>query len=303
MTARTATAPGRVRTALGWLLALPVSAAGRFRPRTLLEAYGVVALTVVLAAVIGAPLLAAYDPVAQDISRQLLPPGPEHLLGTDQFGRDMFARLLFGGRISILISVSIVVLAGLVGIGVGAAAGFAGGWIDETLMRIVDIFLAFPPILLALVVAGAIGPSLGTTAVAIAVAWWPIYARLIRGQVISVRHREFVQAARIVGVSEPRILLRTVLPNSVGVLKLVLVLDVGYAMIAAATLSFLGLGMSPPSPEWGLMIREALARPNAWWLFLGPGAAMILFVSSLNFAGSILTRSPYELTTGAAKEG
>jgi len=263
----------------------------------------VVALAVVLAMVVGAPLVASYDPLAQDISRQMRPPSSEFLLGTDQFGRDVFARLLHGGRISILISLAVVVLAGLVGIAVGTVSGFAGGWLDEVLMRIVDIFLAFPPILLALVVAGAIGPSLVTTAVAIAVAWWPIYARLIRGQVLAVRHREYVQAARTVGVSEGRILLRTVLPNSVGVLKLVLVLDVGYAMIAAATLSFLGLGLSPPSPEWGLMIREALARPNAWWLFLGPGAAMILFVSALNFAGSIVMRSPYESTAASTKGG
>jgi peptide/nickel transport system permease protein len=260
-------------------------------PRSFLQAYGLLMVGLIVVLVVCAPLVTGRDPAAQDFTRQLRAPAFEHLLGTDQFGRDMFTRVLYGGRISILVSLMVVVIGGSVGILVGAVAGYAGGWLDELLMRLADIFLAFPPIVLALVVAGAMGPSLETTAVAIAVAWWPIYARILRGEVLSIREREYVLAAQTLGVPAGRILFGTVLPNSVGALKVVLVLDVGYAMVAAATLSFLGLGISPPTPEWGLMIREALARPSAWWLFLGPGVAIILFVSALNFAGSIATRS------------
>ncbi|MFV2044664.1 MAG: ABC transporter permease [Anaerolineales bacterium] len=269
-----------------------LSAGRRLRPQSASEIYGAAVLFVISLIVLAAPLIARNDPLAQDISRQLLPPGSEFLLGTDQFGRDVFARVLYGGRVSIGISISVVVLAGMVGIAVGSIAGFAGGWVDELLMRIAEIFLAFPAILLALVVAGALGPSLRTTAVAIAVAWWAIYARVIRGEILSVREREYVVAARTIGVRSSQILLRTVIPNSLGALKLVMILDIGYAMIAAATLSFLGLGVKPPSPEWGLMIRESLERPSAWWLFVGPGVAIMLFVSSINFAGSVFTRNP-----------
>lgn len=276
--------PGRVRAVLG-----------RLRPHGFLEAYGIVMLLAIVLAIFLLPPLLGQQPNLQDLSRQLLPPlSPDHILGTDNLGRDTFSRVLAGGRVSVFMGVLVVTLAGGVGILVGAVAGFAGGAIDELLMRVADVFLAFPSILLALVVAGALGPSLQNGAIAIAIAWWPAYARIVRGQVILMRDRDFVTASRTLGASPSRILFRSVLPNSLGVLKLILVLDVGFAILAAATLSFFGLGVQPPDSEWGLLIRDAMNHPSAWWMTIFPGVAMILFVSALNFAGGIVSRSVYD---------
>jgi peptide/nickel transport system permease protein len=264
------------------------------RPRTFLEAYGMVVVALIVVLVIAAPLIAPYGPLEQNVGPAIQAPSGSHVLGTDQLGRDVFSRMLYGGRNSLLIAVMVIALAGSVGVVVGAISGFAGGIVDEVLMRIVDIFLAFPAIMLALVVSAALGPSLENAAISIAVAWWPVYARLIRGQVIVVKEREFVRASRTLGASPLRLLGRVVLPNSIGVMKTVFILDVGYAIIAGSTLGFLGLGVSLPTPEWGSMIRESIERPDAWWLTLSPGIAIVLFVSALNFAGGVVTRSTRE---------
>jgi len=264
------------------------------RPRSFLEAYGMVAVVIIVVMVVAAPLIAPFDPLEQNVGPPVQAPSASHLLGTDQLGRDEFSRMLFGGRNSLLIAVMVIALAGSFGVLVGAVSGFAGGIVDEVLMRIVDIFLAFPSIMLALVVSAALGPSLENAAISIAVAWWPVYARLIRGQVLVVKEQEFVRASRTLGASPLRLLARVVLPNSLGVMKTVFILDVGYAIIAGSTLGFLGLGVSPPTPEWGSMIRESIQLPNAWWLTLSPGIAIMLFVSGLNFAGAAITRSTRE---------
>jgi peptide/nickel transport system permease protein len=265
------------------------------RPRGFLEIYGFVMLAVVVAAVFVVPAIAGVNPNLQDLDKQLVPPGtPGHPLGTDNLGRDTLARVLVGGRVSVVMGVFVVVLAGTVGILVGAVAGFFGGLVDEVLMRIVDIFLSFPSIMLALVVVGALGPNIQNAVVGVAIAWWPVYARIIRGQVILIRDRDYVVASRTLGAGSLRILFRTVLPNSLGVLKLIFVLDVGYAILAVATLSFFGLGVQPPEAEWGLLIRESMDYPTYWWMSVFPGLALVLFVSSLNFAGGVLMRSVYE---------
>ena len=273
----------------GWL----ASTLEGLRPRTFLEAYGLVVISVLTAAILAAPLLAG-DPIDQDLSVALTGPSADHWFGTDNLGRDIWARILYGGRNSLLIGVSVILIAGTVGIVYGAISGFVGGVVDGLMMRVVDIFLSFPAIMLALLISAAMGPKIRTAIIAIAAAWWPFYARLIRGQVIVIKQREFVTASRALGAGPMRNLFSTVLPNSFGVMKTILVLDIGYAILAGSTLSFLGAGVSLPTPEWGVMIREALQFPNAWWMVLSPGIALVLFVSAMNFAGGVATRSVHE---------
>ena len=264
------------------------------RPRTFLETYGVVVILVMVAAILAAPIL-AVDPLQQDLSVALTGPSGHHWLGTDNLGRDIWSRILYGGRVSLVIGLFVLLVAGAVGVVYGAISGYLGGIVDAVMMRIVDIFLSFPSIMLALLISAALGPTIRNVIIAIAAAWWPVYARLIRGQVIVVKEREFVTASRALGAGPMRNLFRTVLPNSFGVMKTIFVLDIGYAILAGSTLSFLGLGVSLPTPEWGVMIREALQFPTYWWFILSPGFALLLFVSAINFAGGIATRSVHEV--------
>ena len=264
------------------------------RPRTFLETYGLVVILVIVAAVAAAPLVSP-DPLSQDLTSALAGPSGEHWLGTDNLGRDLWSRILYGGRVSLVIGIFVLLTAGAVGVLYGAVSGYAGGMVDAVMMRIVDIFLSFPSIMLALLISAALGPTVRNVIIAISVAWWPVYARLVRGQVIVVKEREFVTASRALGAGPIRNLLRTVLPHSFGVMKTIFVLDVGYAILAGSTLGFLGLGVSPPTPEWGYMIREALQYPTHWWFIISPGLALLLFVSAINFAGGIVTRSVHEV--------
>jgi peptide/nickel transport system permease protein len=264
------------------------------RPRSAIELYGALVLAIMLVAIVAAPLVARYDPYAQDLHSALRPPDGQHWLGTDTLGRDYFARVVYGGRTSLLLGALVVAIAAVIGVALGAISGFLGGFVDEVLMRIVDIFLAFPPILLALVISAALGPNLLNAAIAVAAAWWPTYARLVRAQVLVVKEREFVTASRSLGATSLHTLWRAVLPNSLGAMKTILLLDVGYAILAGSTLNFFGLGVSEPTPEWGLLIRDALSQPANWWLTLSPGLAIVAFVSALQFAGGVVTRSIYE---------
>ncbi len=270
------------------------AAIANLRPRTFLEAYGVVVIVVMVAAIAAAPLLAS-DPLEQDLSVALTGPSADHWMGTDNLGRDIWSRILNGGRVSLVIGLFVLIAAGTVGVVYGAISGYLGGIVDAVMMRVVDIFLSFPAIMLALLISAALGPTIRNVILAIAAAWWPVYARLIRGQVIVVKEREYVTASRALGAGPMRNLFQTVLPNSLGVMKTIFVLDIGYAILAGSTLSFLGLGVSLPTPEWGVMIREALQFPNSWWLILSPGLALMLFVSAINFAGGIVTRSVHEI--------
>jgi peptide/nickel transport system permease protein len=265
---------------------------GATRPRTRLEYLGWMILGALLIAIVVLPAVIHLDPYRVDVSDQLRPPSAAHPFGTDNLGRDYLARVLYGGRVSILIALVVVALAGAFGMLVGAVAGYVGGVADEALMRVADVFLAFPSIMLALVVAGALGPSITNSAVAIAVAWWPAYARIIRGQVIAVRDLDYVTASRTIGTGPVRLLFRSILPNAAGVLKLILLLDLGYAILAAATLSYFGLGVQAPEPEWGVLIRAASEISGGWWMIVLPGVAIILFASAINFAGGVFTRAP-----------
>ncbi|MBB5959738.1 peptide/nickel transport system permease protein [Saccharothrix tamanrassetensis] len=256
--------------------------AGR-RPSTAL-ALGVLGVTVVMAVVPG--VLAPYDPNAIDLGASLLPPSADHLLGTDNNGRDLLSRIVHGAGISLAIGVSVVLFSAVVGGGLGLIAGFRGGWVDEVIMRITDVFLSVPYILLPMVVVVALQPSLVNTTIALAAVWWPSYARLMRGQVVSVRRRPYVDSAIVLGVPTRRILLRHVLPNAVGPVVVLATTDVGFVILASAGLGFLGLGARPPTPEWGVMTSDGLGfMLDAWWYSLFPGLAIALVVLAFTILG------------------
>jgi len=233
-----------------------------------------------------APLLAPYDPLVQDLGSRLRPPSSEHWLGTDSLGRDIASRILFGARISLIIGVVVVTSAGVVGTAIGLVAGYAGGLVDEALMRLTEVFLAFPALILAMAIAGALGPSLTNAIIAIAAVTWAVYARLTRGQILSLRRREFVEAARAIGATRTRIILRHLLPNALAPLMIQASFDLGSSIIAAAGLSFIGFGAQPPTPEWGVMISEGRNYISTQpWLSLFPGLAILLAVGSFNLLG------------------
>jgi peptide/nickel transport system permease protein len=260
--------------------------------RVLLRPQGIIVSLAVLVLVILAifgPALAPYNPTNPDPVNEFLPPSAAHLMGTDDLGRDVFSRVIAGTRYSLLAVAIVLSLALLVGTVVGALAGYAGGLVDELLMRATDIVLAFPGIVLALALAAALGPSLTNGMLALAAIWWPTYARLVRGQVLSVKQNAYVEAARALGISVHGILLRHVLRNCMAPVIVQLSLDMGNVLVAAAGLSFIGLGAQLPTPEWGLMVSvDAQNVLNAWWQSTFPGLAIFLAALTFNLAGDVL---------------
>ncbi|HEU5101279.1 MAG TPA: nickel transporter permease [Roseiflexaceae bacterium] len=247
---------------------------------------GVVIMVFFVFVALFAPLLSPTDPLEPDIVNSLKPPSAEHLLGTDKLGREVLSRLLYGARISLFVGVSVVLIACIIGSLLGVLAGFLGGWIDETLMRVTDIFFAFPALILAMAIAGALGPSLQNALIAISAVTWPVYARLLRGQVLAMKEREFILAARTVGVPEWQIVRRHLLPNMLAPLLVQVSFDMGGAITAVAGLSFIGFGAQPPTPEWGVMISEARNyMATAWWLGTFPALAIMLVVGGFNLLG------------------
>ncbi len=233
-----------------------------------------------------APVLAPYDPLYQNISDSLSPPSAAHWLGADKLGRDILSRLLYGARISLATGLSVVALASVTGTLVGAFAGYAGKWWDESLMRITDIFFAFPSLILAMAIAGALGPSLRNALIAVAVVTWPIYARLARGQVLVLRRRDFVEAAHAVGAGHGLILRRHLFPNMLSPLLVQASFDMGTTILSVAGLSFIGFGAQPPTPEWGVMISEGRNYITThWWLTFFPAMATLLSVAGFNLVG------------------
>lgn len=235
---------------------------------------------------IAAPLISPYDPLFQNISAGLTPPSPDYWLGTDKLGRDLFSRMLFGARISLRVGLLVVISAGTLGALVGLVAGYLRGWADEVLMRVTDIFFAFPSLILAMAIAGALGPSLQNALIAVAVVSWPVYARLIRSQVLVLREQEFVLAARSVGVARWIILFRHLLPNTIAPFLVQASFDMGSTILAVAGLSFIGFGAQPPIPEWGVMISEGRNYiTTQWWLTTVPAVAILLLVAAFNLVG------------------
>ena len=238
----------------------------------------------VIAAVL-APSLAPYRPLAQSITMRLQPPGPDHWLGTDPLGRDILSRILFGARLSIPVGIVAVALAVVLGTLIGGTAGFLGGAADEAIMRGTDLMLAFPTVILALVITAALGAGIRNAVIAIMVAWWPSYARLVRGLVLALRDREYVLAARAVGGSRLRIFVRHVLPQTISPVVILSTLDVGHAILTFASLSFLGLGPPPQIPEWGSMIAAGRNYLDQWWISTFPGLAILTLVLAMNVLG------------------
>jgi peptide/nickel transport system permease protein len=234
---------------------------------------------------LGAPLIAPYDPQYQQIESRLLPPSGEHLFGTDELGRDVFSRVVYGARISIPAGLIVVMVEFVFGSLIGALAGYLGGIFDLVVMRVADVTMSFPPIVLALAIAAVLGPSLQNAIIALILVWWPEYARLIRGQVLSVKRREYVMAAQCLGVDSGRILFRHVLPNVVSASLVKASLDMGNIILFIAALSFIGLGVVPPTAEWGAMISSGRFKFYSWWLTAFPGLAMLSAVLALNFIG------------------
>jgi peptide/nickel transport system permease protein len=248
--------------------------------------FGLIVIVLFALLAIFAPLLAPYNPLDQDIPNGLAPPSPEHWLGADKLGRDILSRMLFGARISLTAGLGVVALAALVGSAIGLIAGYVGGWLDEVLMRVTDIFFAFPSLILAMAIAGALGPSLQNALIAVAVVTWPVYARLVRGQVLVLRDREFVQAARAVGARHGLILRRHLLPNTLSPLLVQTSFDMGTTILAVAGLSFIGFGAQPPTPEWGVMISEGRNYITThWWLTFFPAIGMLFAVAGFNLVG------------------
>lgn len=239
--------------------------------------------------VAAAPLLAPYDPNKLNMAQSLKPPSGNYLFGTDEVGRDLLSRVLYGGRESILASLIVIAAAVAIGIVVGAASGWLGGRFDEILMRLTDLFFAFPPLILAMAIAAALGPSLQNAVIAAIIVWWPTYARLVRGEVMRVKHELFVEAGRALGLSDVQLIVRHVLPQTWGVINARATVDVGYTILFIATLGFVGLGSRQPTAEWGAMI--ATARTyflNNWWTMTFPGLALFVTVMCLSLLGDAI---------------
>jgi ABC-type dipeptide/oligopeptide/nickel transport system permease subunit len=248
--------------------------------------FGAIVLLAVLLMALFAPLLAPYDPLKQDLNDVLAAPNAQHLLGTDNNGRDVLSRVIWGTRVSLIAGVVSVTMAVIVGCLIGLAAGYWGGQVDGVLMRLIDAVLSFPALVLALALGAVLGAGLGGVLIALAVVYTPTFARLMRGQVLTVRAREYVQAARVLGGADWWILQRHILPNSASPIVVQASLSVGFAILAEASLSFLGLGVQPPDPSWGSMINTGRGYlQQAPWIVFGPGAALFVTVLGMNFVG------------------
>lgn len=248
--------------------------------------YSVVVL--VLIAIFVPLFLPSAQHIDQDAnpSEKLLGPSTGHLFGTDELGRDIFKRVLLGAKISLQTALLAVGVSLLIGVPLGAVAGFFGGAVDEVIMRITDIFLGFPPLLLAIAIAAFLGPSLSNATLAIAIAWWPWYARIMRGQAITLKERPFVMASKALGAPSPKIILRHIIPNCIAPIIVQVSMDIGGVILTIASLSFLGLGAQPPTPEWGLMVSTSRNYfLNAWWYSIFPGLAIFFTVFIFNLLG------------------
>jgi peptide/nickel transport system permease protein len=263
-----------------------VRRAYRLWRRSPLSIVGTILIALLLLVALFAPVVAPKDPLAQDFSVQLQPPSRTYLFGTDQFGRDLFSRVVFGSRIALQIILIVSVISGLVGTVVGLSAGYFGGRVDEVLMRLTDMFLAFPSLVLAMAFAAALGPSLPNMILAISLVTWTPYARLARGETLRAKTMDFVEAARSMGASDVRIIGLHILPMTVSVLIVQLTLRMGTIVLTAAGLGFLGLGAQPPTPEWGAMVSDGRSYlMDQWWMPTLPGSAIAVAVLGFNLLG------------------
>ncbi len=281
----------------------PPAVVGRVRPvwRRPLAIAGAVIAVVWLVVAVFAPLIAPYDPLAQTFTA-LQPPSLDHPFGTDELGRDVLSRVIYGARVSIPLALLLVSLAALIGGVLGAIAGYFRGIADGTVMRVTDLVFAFPAIILAMVVTAVLGRGLRNAVLAIVIVAWPAYARVVRGLVLSIGDSEYVQSARLLGVSSRKTLFRDVLPNVAGPVLVLTTLDLGTAILLLAGLSFLGLGAQPPDPEWGSMVATGTQYFEQWWIGTFPGLAIFTAVVAFNFLGDSL-RDFFDPTSAGADRG
>jgi peptide/nickel transport system permease protein len=261
------------------------SQAGYLARRNPLVVVGLVVVIVWVLAAIVAPYIAPYEPLTQNVNDRLQPPGGEHPWGTDELGRDIFSRVLYGGRITIPAGLTVIIVGSLLGTVIGAVAGYLGGVWDEIIMRVTELFMAFPTIILAMAVTAALGADIRNAIIALVVVWWPSYARLVRGLVLKAKTNEYVEAAHAVGAPGSYILARTILPNCLAPTMVMTTLDIGNAILTFAGLSFLGLGPEPTSPEWGRMVAVGIDYFDQWWMWLFPGMGIATLVIAFNFIG------------------
>ncbi|MEE8835693.1 MAG: ABC transporter permease [Eubacteriales bacterium] len=232
-----------------------------------------------------APVIAPYDPIAQDITARLQAPSAAHWFGTDNFGRDIFSRVIYGGRYSILAGFLTVIIAGAIGTFYGAIAGYVGGVVDNVMMRISEMILSFPSLILAMIINAVMGSNLFNTMFALIIVAWPTYARLMRSVVLSVKENEYVTASKALGAGSFRVLLREIIPNSINSVLIMATTDIGNQILMFSTLSFLGLGSAPPTPEWGMMVSDGVDYFNKIWVAGFPGLAIFTMAMGSNFIG------------------
>ncbi|MCD6278124.1 MAG: ABC transporter permease [Desulfurococcales archaeon] len=257
----------------------------RFR-KNKLAMTGLVMLLIIVAISALAPLIAPYSPIEQHLEDRLQPPSPKYLFGTDELGRDILSRVLYGSRIALRVGVLVALISAAIGVTLGLISGYYGGIIDEVIMRIVDIVWSFPSLILALAIVSILGPGLINAMVAIALTMWASYARIVRGETLSVREELYIEAARAIGESDIRILFSYILPNVMSSILVLITYNIPSAIIIAASLSFLGLGAQPPTPDWGLMLSTARTYLTiAPWYSIFPGVAIMITVLSFNFIG------------------
>lgn len=280
------------QASVGWRRELGVFLYQMRRSPLMITGVVIVVLWVVISVL--APALATFEPLAQDVVSRLKPPGfaktvddvnVRHLLGTDELGRDIYSRVVYGGRITIPAGLAVITFGSIIGTLIGALSGYAGGVYDDIIMRLAELFLAFPTIILALAVTAALGPDLQNAIIALVIVWWPTYARMVRGLVLEIKNQEYVEAARSVGAPNLYILWQTILPNAVAPAIVLATLDIGNAILTFAGLSFLGLGAEPSSPEWGRMVAIGVDFFDQWWMWLFPGLAIASLVMAFNFIG------------------
>lgn len=255
------------------------------RQKNFMFKLGVVLFLAWILVAIFAPVIAPHSPTDGDLAFQYLPPSADYWFGTDELGRDVFSRVLYASRVSLTASLVTVLISFGVGIFFGGLAGYIGGVVDDVMMRFSEMIQSFPPLILAMVIAAALGPNISNSILAMAVIWWPNYARLTRSIVISLKSNDYVTASRVLGATHTRILTREILPNSIGSLIVMCTLDLGNAILMFSGLSFLGLGVQPPTPEWGAMVSDGVRDTAKWWVSTFPGLAIFSVAIAANFIG------------------
>ena len=248
-------------------------------------AIGITVCTAWILTAIFADGLSPQDPLAQDIVKRLAPPTSNHWFGTDSLGRDVFSRVVVGSKLSIFAGLLTVILAAFVGSIYGGIAGYVGGAVDDVMMRLAEMVLAFPALILAMTIGAVLGASLYHTLFALVIVAWPTYARIMRSVVISIKENDYIEAAQAIGASNFRILTSEIFPNAIGSILIVATLDIGNQILFFSTLSFLGLGTPPPDPEWGSMISAGMKNFNSWWICTFPGLAILTMAIGANFIG------------------